>query len=85
VSKFDQLLSSRKAASKTIVDPVVRRSRADSRVALYQAFADDERANDARTEQSPLVQWARRRSVAEAPSVLRPDRSRRGARLAHID
>lgn len=82
MSKLDEFLTSKKAAPKSIVDPV-RRLRVDSRVALYQAFAEDERAKDARTEHSPLVQWARRSPLVK-PSA-QPMRSKRGATLAHTD
>jgi len=70
VSKFEQYLSSKKKPDVKVVLEHAHRSRVDSRVAMYQAFADDERADEARTERSPLVQWARR-SASDRSSVPR--------------
>ncbi|MET3498133.1 hypothetical protein [Variovorax boronicumulans] len=58
MSKFDQYLSTKPPAK--LGDISAHTGHTDSRVAMYKAFAEDERAKDARTESTPLVQWARK-------------------------
>lgn len=58
MSKFDQYLSTKSPGK--LGDIGLHTGHTDSRAAMYKAFAEDERAKDARTESTPLVQWARK-------------------------
>jgi len=74
MSKLDQYLSAKLPTSR-VLEPQAHKRRVDARAALYRSFAEDERAEEARVDRTPLVRWARGTTVSDAPpSKSKPTR-----------
>ena len=71
---FDQYLTSKRSSTSAARLP---KSSTDSRARLYKAFAEEKRTEEARTEHSPLVLWARRGKSDEPDALVARERAAR--------
>lgn len=77
---FDQYLTSKRSNASAARSP---RPGLDSRAKLYKAFAEEKRAEEARTEHSPLVLWARRGELGKLDAPV--DQKRQAKHKAIAD